>query len=172
MASAIHLGDNAYRLQVYVPSHIRHLVTPNNPGAKHVQRTFRAPSKNWAIKEAEKWERTLKEEWERNYNHIPKNMPGGHRARVETRDKVGAGAYNVLPMLNDLVREAFDAQEVFDRFDPNGSPESYVQLRQISADWDAANLRLVRYVVRNQTRLTRELGGRTSRFDKDLTIEA
>ena len=67
--------------------------------------------------------------------------------------------------LNDLVREAYDAQEGFDNWDQGKTyyPSPFEKgprictLDEVVAELDAANLKLVRFAVENAAALTKEL---------------
>lgn len=68
--------------------------------------------------------------------------------------------------LNDLIREAYDAQEGFDNWDEGKTyyPHSpfidgprKCSLDEVVAELDAANLKLVQFVVWNAVELTAEL---------------
>lgn len=76
---------------------------------------------------------------------------------------------NVQANFNLLVREAFAAQDEFDRFDCDtvNRPGDMVKLRQLTADWDEANVQLIRFTVRNAEALIREFGGRVVQRDRE-----
>lgn len=60
---------------------------------------------------------------------------------------------SVLPNFNDLVREAFDAQEEFDMHDSDWSD---IPLERVIKEWREANHKLIQFVIENALELIAE----------------
>lgn len=63
---------------------------------------------------------------------------------------------NAEAVLNDLVREAYEAQEAFDNYDSDKSDEKQAEMGRLYREFKAANLKLVLHVIGNGLELIAE----------------
>ena len=165
MAAVIDLGDNKYRVQIYIPIHLRKMVLNGGRSRTYQKHMIIPGGREKAQAEADALETKLQAEWGKQYKARgigERNSSVAHSIGPRSEDFQ-------VKFFNNLVREAYEAQKEFDEFDCDTikRPGDLLKLRQLTAEWDRANLQLVRYVLRNGESLIRDFGGRVAKKDRN-----